>query len=110
MVGQGQGKGRLNVGMGQGRVSGRVRGVVGGRVGNTCCVSTIKVHAVDALCIGIGACFYIDDMLKLIDFMGMYKLNKFHLHLTDDEGWRLEIPGIPELTDVCIIYHYLDLF
>ncbi|HMG24579.1 MAG TPA: family 20 glycosylhydrolase [Kofleriaceae bacterium] len=35
---------------------------------------------------------------KLLDVMAAYKLNKFHIHLTDDEGWRLEIPGIPELT------------
>ena len=35
---------------------------------------------------------------KLIDVMAFYKLNKLHLHLADDEGWRLEIPGIPELT------------
>ncbi|HTE49944.1 MAG TPA: family 20 glycosylhydrolase [Kofleriaceae bacterium] len=35
---------------------------------------------------------------KLLDLMAYYKLNKLHLHLTDDEGWRLEIPGIPELT------------
>jgi len=35
---------------------------------------------------------------KLLDVMASYKLNKFHFHLTDDEGWRLEIPGIPELT------------
>ena len=32
--------------------------------------------------------------------MAMYKLNKLHLHLTDDEGWRLEIPGLEELTQV----------
>ena len=32
--------------------------------------------------------------------MAMYKLNKLHLHLTDDEGWRVEIPGLPELTQV----------
>jgi len=32
--------------------------------------------------------------------MGAYKLNKLHLHLTDDEGWRLEIPGLPELTSI----------
>ncbi|XP_032217891.2 beta-hexosaminidase [Nematostella vectensis] len=38
------------------------------------------------------------EILKLIDAMSMYKLNKLHLHLTDDEGWRLEIPGLPELT------------
>jgi hexosaminidase len=32
--------------------------------------------------------------------MSLYKLNVFHFHLNDDEGWRLEIPGLPELTDV----------
>ncbi len=40
------------------------------------------------------------SLKKLIDQMGAYKLNKLHLHLTDDEGWRLEIPGLPELTSV----------
>ena len=39
-------------------------------------------------------------ILKLLDAMAMYKLNKLYLHLTEDEGWRLEIPGIPELTQV----------
>ncbi len=39
-------------------------------------------------------------VLRLLDLMARYKLNKFHLHLTDDEGWRLEIPGLPELTAV----------
>ena len=42
-----------------------------------------------------------DRVFKLIDAMATYKLNKFHFHLTDDEGWRLEIPGLPELTEVC---------
>ncbi|OQR34973.1 beta-N-acetylhexosaminidase [Pseudomonas sp. T] len=37
---------------------------------------------------------------RLLDQMAAYKLNKFHFHLTDDEGWRLEIPGLPELTEV----------
>ena len=32
--------------------------------------------------------------------MALYKLNVFHMHLTEDEGWRLQIPGLPELTDV----------
>jgi len=41
-----------------------------------------------------------EHVLKLLDVMAMYKLNKFHFHLTDDEGWRLEIPGLPELTEV----------
>jgi hexosaminidase len=28
------------------------------------------------------------------------QMNKFHWHLTNDEGWRLEIPGLPELTEI----------
>jgi hexosaminidase len=35
---------------------------------------------------------------KFLDLMAFLKLNRLHLHLTDDEGWRLEIPGLPELT------------
>lgn len=38
--------------------------------------------------------------LQLIEQMARYKLNKLHLHLTEDEGWRLEIPGLPELTEI----------
>ena len=41
-----------------------------------------------------------DVTLRLIDNMARYKLNKLHLHLTEDEGWRLEIPGLPELTAI----------
>ena len=41
-----------------------------------------------------------ETILKLLDQMAAYKLNKLHLHLADDEGWRLEIPGLPELTDI----------
>ena len=37
---------------------------------------------------------------QLLDFMHYFKLNKFHLNITDDEGWRIEIPGLPELTDI----------
>ena len=40
------------------------------------------------------------DIKKLIKVMAYYKMNKLHLHLTDDEGWRLEIPSLPELTQV----------
>lgn len=38
------------------------------------------------------------EVLKVIDAMALYKLNKLHLHFSDDEGWRIEIPGLPELT------------
>jgi hexosaminidase len=40
------------------------------------------------------------QVLKLLDIMALYKLNVLHLHLTDDEGWRIEIPALPELTTV----------
>jgi len=42
----------------------------------------------------------IDDVKRLMEVMAMYKMNKLHLHLSDDEGWRLEIPDLPELTQV----------
>ncbi|MFF3525149.1 family 20 glycosylhydrolase [Streptomyces rubiginosohelvolus] len=38
------------------------------------------------------------ELRTLIDLAALYKLNVLHLHLTDNEGWRLEIPGVPELT------------
>lgn len=37
---------------------------------------------------------------RTIDLMARLKLNTLHLHLSDDEGWRLEIAGLPELTEV----------
>lgn len=37
---------------------------------------------------------------RLVDQMSAYKLNRLHLHLSDDEGWRIEIPGLPELTEI----------
>lgn len=37
------------------------------------------------------------EIIKLLDVMAMYKMNKLHFHLSDNEGWRLEIPGIEEL-------------
>ena len=39
-------------------------------------------------------------VLRTLDLLARYKLNVFHLHLTEDEGWRLEMPSLPELTAV----------
>ncbi|WP_426115375.1 family 20 glycosylhydrolase [Massilia sp. PWRC2] len=39
-------------------------------------------------------------VLRLLDCMALYKLNRFHFHLTDDEGWRFEVPALPELTAI----------
>lgn len=44
--------------------------------------------------------FSIEFLKKQIDMMAHYKLNRFHWHLTDDPGWRLEIARYPELTRV----------
>lgn len=41
-----------------------------------------------------------DEVKKLLDMASVYKLNRFHWHLTDDQGWRVEIPEYPLLTTV----------
>ena len=42
----------------------------------------------------------VDEVKRFIDILAMHKLNKFHWHLTDDQGWRIEIKKYPELTRV----------
>lgn len=42
----------------------------------------------------------VDNLKKLIDILSSYKLNVLHFHFSDDEGWRLEIPGLEELTTI----------
>ena len=45
--------------------------------------------------------FYgLDDLKKLVDLLAFYKINTIQFHFADDEAWRLEIPGLPELTQV----------
>jgi len=41
-----------------------------------------------------------DRVVAVMDLMARFKLNRLHLHLSDDEGWRLAIAGLPELTSV----------
>ena len=41
-----------------------------------------------------------EDLLRMIDCIAMLKINRLHLHLTDDNGWRLEIKKYPKLTEV----------
>ena len=40
------------------------------------------------------------QVLKILDLLATYKVNVMHFHLNEDEAWRLEIPGLPELTEV----------
>ena len=42
----------------------------------------------------------VDTIFKIIRTMSMYKMNHLHLHLSDDEGWRIEMLTFPELTSV----------
>lgn len=42
--------------------------------------------------------FDADAIIRFIDQISAFKINHLHLHLSDDQGWRLEIPGWPELT------------
>ncbi len=44
--------------------------------------------------------FPVDFLKKYIDFLALHKMNYFHWHLTDDQGWRIEIKKYPELTKV----------
>ncbi|MBC8986715.1 carbohydate-binding domain-containing protein [Pedobacter sp. N36a] len=41
-----------------------------------------------------------EEVMKLIDLLSLYKFTTLHLHLNDDEGWRLQINALPELTSV----------
>lgn len=40
------------------------------------------------------------EIMKILDAMAAYKLNRFHWHLTEDQGWRIEIKKYPRLTEV----------
>ncbi len=58
--------------------------------------------------------FNVDEVKGFIDLMALYKFNKFHWHLTDDQGWRIEIKKHPKLTsiggfrDSTVIGHFSD--
>ncbi|MDO6603840.1 family 20 glycosylhydrolase [Arenibacter palladensis] len=43
--------------------------------------------------------FKMDEVKAFLDYMALYKLNTYHMHLTDDQGWRLEIKKYPLLTE-----------
>ena len=49
-----------------------------------------------------------DEVKQVLDMMARYKLNRFHWHLSDDQGWRVEIKAFPELTSVGGIGCYSD--
>jgi hexosaminidase len=58
--------------------------------------------------------FDIEFVKKYIDYLAQYKMNTFHWHLTDDQGWRIEIKKYPKLTEIgawrsgSMVGHYRD--
>ncbi|HZF14683.1 MAG TPA: family 20 glycosylhydrolase [Steroidobacteraceae bacterium] len=72
-------------------------------------VPTIELPAVEitdaprfgyrGLLLDVGRHFYsVEFLKKLLDVAAQYKINRFHWHLTDDQGWRIEIKRYPKLT------------
>ncbi len=47
-----------------------------------------------------------ETILRILDLMSFYKLNQFLFYLTEDEGWRIEIEGLPELTEIGARRHH----
>ena len=50
----------------------------------------------------------IDEIKKLIDAAALLKFNKFHWHLTDDQGWRFQSERYPELNTIAAVRPYSD--
>ena len=44
--------------------------------------------------------FSVAEVKRYLDVMAMFKLNRFHWHLTEDQGWRIELKRYPELTEI----------
>ena len=67
------------------------------------------------LMLDVGRYFYkVEDIKRFLDVMAIYKLNTFHWHLTEDQGWRIEIKKYPLLTQISsvrkesMLGHYRD--
>ena len=53
------------------------------------------------LMLDVGRHFYSkSEVERILDAMALHKLNMFHWHLTDDQGWRIEIKKYPQLTEI----------
>lgn len=67
------------------------------------------------LMLDVGRYFFkVEDVKRFLDLMAVYKLNTFHWHLTEDQGWRIEIKKYPLLTQISsvrketMLGHYRD--
>ncbi|WP_433826188.1 beta-N-acetylhexosaminidase [Actinoplanes sp. CA-015351] len=67
----------------------------------TCRITDVPRFAWRGVMLDVARHFMpVADVLRFIDLAAFHKLNVLHLHLTDDQGWRVEVPGRPRLTSV----------
>lgn len=73
-------------------------------------------YAYRGMHLDVGRHFFgVDDVKKYLDLMALHKMNRFHWHLTEDQGWRLEIKKYPKLQTVAacrketLVGHYNDV-
>ena len=68
-----------------------------------CCdIADAPVYAWRGMMLDVARHFHsVATVKRLIDQLARLKFNKLHLHLTDDQGWRLEIKSWPALTEIC---------
>ncbi len=78
-------------------------------------ISDTPRYSYRGLHLDVGRHFFpVDFIKKFIDLMAMHKFNRFHWHLTEDQGWRLEIKKYPKLQEIAacrketLIGHYND--
>ncbi|MYW06563.1 family 20 glycosylhydrolase [Streptomyces sp. SID3343] len=66
-----------------------------------CVIEDAPVHAWRGVMLDVARHFLPKhEVLRFVDLMAVHRLNVLHLHLTDDQGWRFEVPAWPRLTSV----------
>jgi len=78
-----------------------IQGEKGAYYFNKCFVQDYPKFEWRGLHLDVSRHFYsVTEVKRFIDLMAMYKFNTFHWHLTDDQGWRIEIKKYPKLTEI----------
>lgn len=67
----------------------------------TCNITDYPEYAYRSSMLDVSRHFFsVKDVKQYIDYLAFYKFNHLHLHLTDDQGWRIEIKSWPKLTEI----------